>query len=140
MIDLATAPYAALILRVCLGVMFIAHALLKWLVFTLPGTVAFFRSLGLPGWFAYVTICVELVGGAALIGGIYARYAALLLIPLILGTIVTVHGKNGWPFSNKDGGWEYPAFWAAALLVQFLLGDGAFALVQSAPIGRLLSW
>lgn len=131
MIDLATAPYAALILRECLGVMFIAHAILKWQVFTIPGTVAFFKSIGLPGWLAYVTIGVESTGGIALIVGIYPRYAALLLIPMILGTIVTVHGKNGWVFSNKDGGWEFPAFWAAALGVQFLLGDGAFALFHS---------
>ena len=70
-----------------------------------------------------------------LILGIYPRYVALLLIPLILGTIVTVHGKNGWLFSNKDGGWEFPAFWAAALLVVFLLGDGAGTLLPSPGLG-----
>ena len=131
MIDPLTAPYAALILRLCLGVMFIAHAMLKWRVFTIPGTVGVFRGLGLPGWFAYATIAAELVRAACLIVGIVPRYAALLLIPLIVGTIVMVHGKKGWLFSNPDGGWEYPAFWAAALLVQFLLGDGAGALVPS---------
>jgi putative oxidoreductase len=133
MMDFATAPYGALILRLCLGIMFIAHAMLKIRVFTLPGTIAFFASLGLPGWLAYVTIATELSGGACLILGIMPRYVALLLIPLILGTIVTVHGKKGWLFSNPDGGWEYPAFWAAALLVQFLLGDGELALVSSPP-------
>jgi putative oxidoreductase len=137
MIDPVTAPYAALILRLCLGVMFIAHAMLKWRVFTIPGTIAFFKSLGLPGWFAYATIAAELSGAAALILGIWPRYVALLLIPLILGTIVTVHGKNGWLFSNKDGGWEYPAFWAAALLVQFLLGDGAWNLLPSPSFSSL---
>ena len=34
-------------------------------------------------------------------------------------------------FSNKDGGWEYPAFWSLALFVQFLLGDGSLALLHS---------
>jgi putative oxidoreductase len=138
MVDLATAPYAALLLRLCLGAMFIAHALLKWRVFTIPGTVKYFKSLGLPGWLAYVTITIELGGAACLIIGIYPRYVALLLIPLILGTIVTVHGKNGWLFSNKDGGWEYPAFWAAGLLSLFLLGDGVGALLVSPPFERLL--
>ena len=131
MIVVVTAPYGALILRLCLGVMFIAHAMLKLRVYKMPGTIAFFQSLGLPGWLAYVTIAIELGGGACLILGIIPRYVALLLIPLILGTIVTVHGKKGWLFSNTDGGWEYPAFWAAALLVQFLLGDGILALVNS---------
>lgn len=139
MIDVVTAPYGALILRLCLGALFIAHAMLKVRVFTIPGTVAFFKSLGLPGWFAHATITVELLGAAGLILGICPRYVALLLIPLIVGTIVTVHGKNGWLFSNKDGGWEYPAFWAAALLVQFLIGDGAWTLVPSPSIASLMA-
>jgi putative oxidoreductase len=131
MIDVLTAPYAVLILRLCLGVMFIAHAMLKVRVYKIPGTIAYFKSLGLPAWLAYVTIVIELGGGACLILGIMPRYVALLLIPLIVGTIVTVHGKKGWLFSNQDGGWEYPAFWAAALFVLFLLGDGAWTLVSS---------
>jgi len=137
MIDAATAPYAALLLRLCLGAMFIAHALLKWRVFTIPGTIKFFQSLGLPGWFAYVTIAAELGGAACLILGLYPRVVALLLVPLILGTIVTVHGKKGWLFSNPDGGWEYPAFWAAALLALFLLGDGAATLLPSTLLTHL---
>lgn len=131
MIDTSTAPYAVLLLRWCLGVMFIAHALLKVRVFTIPGTVKYFQSLGLPGWMAYVSIAVEFGGAAALILGVWPRIVALLLVPLILGTIVTVHGKKGWLFSNTDGGWEYPAFWAAALFAVFLLGDGALVLLPS---------
>ena len=137
MIDLATAPYAVLLLRLALGAVFIAHALLKWRVFTIPGTIAYFKSLGLPGWLAYVTIVAELGGAACLILGIYPRYVALLLVPLMIGTIVKVHGKNGWLFSNKDGGWEYPALWTVALIAVFLLGDGACVLLASVPLDRL---
>jgi putative oxidoreductase len=133
MIDLATAPYAAFLLRLCLGIMFIAHALGNG-VFTFRATTAFFRSINLPGWFVYVIITVELVGGACLVLGIVARYVALLLVPEILGTIVKVHGKNGWQFTNKGGGWEFPAFWAATLVVQFFLGDGVLTLVPSPPL------
>jgi putative oxidoreductase len=131
MIDPSTAPYAALILRFTLGVLFLAHGLLKLLVFKPAGAYGYFKSLGLPGWLAYVTIAAELVGAAALLVGLMPRYAALVLIPLILGTIVFAHGKNGWMFSNKDGGWEFPAFWAVSLAVQYLLGDGAWAVVPS---------
>ena len=137
-IDIDTAPYGALLLRLCLAVIFIAHAMLKWRVFTVPVEAEFFRSLGLPGWLAPVTIAIELSGAACLLLGIAARWVALLLVPLILGTIVTVHGKKGWLFSNKDGGWEYPAFWAAALLVQFLLGDGPWTLIRSPALWTLL--
>lgn len=131
MIDAATAPWAALILRVGLGILFLAHGLLKLLVFKPAGTYGYFKSLGLPGALGYVTMAAELAGGTALVIGFMPRYVALLLIPLILGTIVVVHGKNGWVFTNKDGGWEFPAFWALALFVQFLLGDGAWALIHS---------
>jgi putative oxidoreductase len=136
-IDIDTAPYGALLLRLCLATMFTAHAMLKWRVFTIPVEAVFFKSLGLPGWLVPVTIGVELSGAGCLLLGIFARWVALLLVPLILGTIVTVNRKNGWLFSNKGGGWEYPAFWAAALFVQFLLGDGAWALIRS-PALRLL--
>ena len=131
MIDPLTAAWAGLVLRVGLGVLFLAHGLLKLLVFKPAGVYAYFKSLGLPGELAYFTMAAELTGGVALIVGFMPRYVALVLIPLILGTIVTVHGKNGWMFSNKDGGWEFPAFWALALFVQFLLGDGAWAILAS---------
>ena len=131
MIDESLGPYAILLLRLCLGAMFLAHAWLKVKVFTLPGTVKYFQSLGLPGAMAYVTIAAELGGAACLVLGLYPRYAALLLVPLMVGTIVMEHGKHGWLFSNKGGGWEYPAFWSASLLAVFLLGDGKGVLLPS---------
>ena len=131
MIDARTAAYGALLLRLTLGGTFVAHALLKIVVFTMPGTVRFFESLGLPGWFAYVVTGMELLGGIALVLGVYARWVALALIPILLGAIFTVHGANGWLFDNKGGGWEFPAFWVVMLAVQFLLGDGALALRKS---------
>lgn len=129
-----TSPvYAATLLRIALGIMYLAHGLLKLLVFTPEGTAGFFSSLGLPGFFGPVTMVIEIAGGTALILGIYARYVAFALIPVLLGTIVMVHGANGWSFDNKGGGWEYPVFLIAASLVQLLLGDGAFALKSKKP-------
>src|SRR4051812_37739971 len=105
------AAYAALLLRVSLAAMFFAHAWLKIKVYTPAGAVKYFESLGVPGVLAYFTMAAEIGGGILLLLGIETRWVSLLLIPLIAGTIVLVHGKNGWLFSNKDGGWEYPAFW-----------------------------
>ena len=48
----------------------------------------------------------------------------------LLGALV-VHGGNGWMFSNANGGWEFPAFWAVAQVILALLGDGAAALWPS---------
>ena len=128
MTNLEMAGAAALILRLAMGVMFLAHGWLKIRVFTPAGTVQYFKSLGLPGFFAYLTMAAEIGGGTLLVLGIETRWVALLLVPLIAGTIVFVHGKNGWPFTNKDGGWEFPAFWIVALVVLALLGDGTAAL------------
>jgi putative oxidoreductase len=127
MTETRTAPYAATLLRVSLGVMFIAHALLKILVFTVPGTVMFFASVGLPGWTAYAVIAAELGGGIALVLGVYTRAVAMALLPVLLGAVY-VHSGNGWLFTAANGGWEYPLFLTVATVVQALLGDGAYAL------------
>jgi len=50
---------------------------------------------------------------------------------VLLGAIIFVHLGNGFFFSAPNGGWEYPAFWAAALIVQALIGDGAYALLPT---------
>ena len=98
--------------------------------FTIPGTVGYFQSLGYPGFFAYLVILGEIGGGLALILGAYTRTIALLLIPLMIGATLQ-HTGNGWVFSGKGGGWEFPVFWTAMLLVQALLGDGAYGLKLS---------
>ncbi|MFN0299033.1 MAG: DoxX family protein [Burkholderiales bacterium] len=128
MINIHTAPYAALVLRVSLGAMFLAHSVwLKLFVFTLPGTAQFFGSIGLPPVLAYVVFALEALGGVALILGVATRGVALALIPVLLGATWT-HAGNGWLFTNPNGGWEYPLFLTLATAVQALLGDGAWAL------------
>ncbi len=127
MIDIRTAPYAALALRVSLGLLFLAHGLLlKVFTFTIPGTVGFFESIGYPGFFAYLVILGEIGGGLALILGVQTRIIALALLPIMIGATVQ-HMGNGWLFSAPNGGWEFPALWTVLLFVQALLGDGAYA-------------
>lgn len=127
-LDLDTAPYAILVLRVTLGILMLAHGLLKVFVFTLPGTAQFFESIGIPGFMAPVVVLAEVLGGLLLMAGTYTRWVALGLFPILLVAAFKVHGANGWLFTNEGGGWEFPAFLAIALIVQFLLGDGAYAL------------
>lgn len=118
------------LLRIALGLMWISHALLKGLVFTLPGTAQFFASVGLPGALAYPVFAVELLGGVLLLLGVYARQVSLALLPILLGAL-WVHAPNGWVFSAPNGGWEYPAFLAVASVALWWMGDGAFALRRS---------
>ena len=115
------------LLRVTLGTAAISHGLLKVFVFTMPGAVGFFESLGLPGFLAYVTVFVEVVGGLALVAGFQTRLVSLAMVPVLLGAM-WAHAGNGWVFSNQGGGWEYPLFWAIALVAQAMLGSGAYAV------------
>jgi len=124
MISTRRIDVAAIVLRTTVGVMFVAHALLKYFVFTLPGTARFFESLGLPGALGYVTFAAELGGGALLVAGVQTRIVALLLTPFVIGA-TWAHAGNGWVFTSANGGWEYPAFLTIATLVTALLGDGA---------------
>ena len=128
--------YAALLLRLSLGSMYLAHAGLKFFTFTLAGTAQFFESAGFPGWSAYVVAFAELGAGILLILGWQTRWIALALVPVLIGA-TTVHWGNGWVFTAKGGGWEYPVFLVIASIVQSLLGDGAFALARYKPPRQL---
>ena len=125
-LEVNAAALGTALLRVALGVMFLAHGLLKVLVFTLPGTAAFFASVGFPGFFAYIVAPAEILGGLALIAGFQTRLVAAATLPLLFG-VVAVHSGNGWVFSAPNGGWEFPVYLVVLAIAQVLLGSGAFS-------------
>lgn len=127
---MSTSAHAAALLRLALGTMWVSHALLKVLVFTLPGAARFFDSVGLPGVLVYPVVAAELLGGVAILLGFYGRQVSLLLTP-VLAVAAWVHWPNGWVFSSANGGWEYPLFLLVASLVHWLLGDGRWAARRS---------
>jgi putative oxidoreductase len=128
--------FATFLLRVALGIMYLAHSLvLKLSTYGLAGTAGFFVGVGLPGWLAYVTFAAEAVGGVLLVLGVQTRWVVLALSPALLGAIIWVHAGNGWVFTAPNGGWENPAFLIVVSAVQFLLGDGAYAMRPSKPMG-----
>ena len=98
------ADYAALLLRVSLGVMFLAHGLvLKVMTFGLAGTAGYFESIGYPALFAYLVILAEIVGGLMLIFGAYVRVVSLALLPVLIGATLE-HLSAGWVFTASGGG------------------------------------
>jgi putative oxidoreductase len=125
--DSRSVASAGFVLRVALGTMWISHALLKVMVFTLPGAAKFFDSVGLPGFLVYPVVAAELIGGTAILLGYRTRAVSILLLPILL-VATWVHSKNGWVFTATGGGWEYPAFLAVASVVQALIGNGVLAL------------
>jgi putative oxidoreductase len=140
MLDTRNAPYGLFLLRVALGVMFVAHAWLKVSVFTIPGFAGFLEQVGFPGFLAWPVVLLEAAGGLAIILGVYSRFVAAALIPVLIGAL-SVHVGNGWLFTAPNGGWEYPAFLIVSAATLALSGDGAFALRPSRlPLaGRLVA-
>lgn len=123
-----TTPYAAFGLRIALGLVLLAHgALLKLATFGLAGTMGYFGSIGYPPALGAIVAFGETMAGLALLAGVLVRAASLLSLPILLGATLQ-HAGNGWVFNAPGGGWEFPAFLAAALLVQAGLGAGAWAL------------
>lgn len=132
-----TQNFGAFTSRIALGSVLLAHALLKIFVFTIPGTVGFFESIGLPAIFAYLTIFGELTGGIALIFGLYSRLVALLSLPILIGA-AWAHFGNGWLFSNAGGGWEFPVLLIVLAVTVAIQGNGAFAIHRLPIIDRLI--
>jgi putative oxidoreductase len=126
-----TAAYGALVLRVALGLVFLAHGLFKVLVLSLPGTAAFFVMHGFPGWTAYPVTGIELLGGVLLVAGIATRTVSVALLSVVLGAF-RVHWQNGWYFGSPNGGWEFLAVLVAGLVGLVLIGPGA---LRVAPHG-----
>jgi len=139
MIDTTTtAPYGATLLRISLGAMWISHALLKYLVFTIPGLAAFLESKGLPALAAWPLFAAEILGGTLIAVGFHGRILSALLLPILVVATWT-HIPNGWVFTAPNGGWEYPAFLMAASVVHVLIGDGAYALSRTMTLPRGLA-
>ncbi len=126
-------PLGASLLRVTLGTILLSHGLMKVFVFTVPGTVGYFESIGFPGYVAYLTILGEVGLGSALLLGLYTRLSALLSLPILIGA-TTVHAGNGWVFRNTGGGWEFPLLLVVLAGVVALQGTGSFALVRQLPV------
>lgn len=115
----------AALLRISLGVMFLAHSVvLKLFTFGLAGTAGYFASIGLPASLAYVVFAAEAIGGALLIANVATAWVSLALIPVLAGAF-WVHAGNGWVFSAAGGGWEYPLF---LILVSVVVSLQAFAV------------
>jgi putative oxidoreductase len=134
--DTRYAPYATLLLRVSLGILFLAHGFyMKILGFGFAGTMGYFGSLGFPPVFGVIVPVAETLAGIALILGLWVPLVSLLTLPIMIGATLQ-HTGNGWVFSNAGGGWEFPVFWIVLMLVQAGLGAGAHALDIRRLLGR----
>jgi putative oxidoreductase len=125
-----------LILRVSLGVVFIAHGYLKVFTFGINHAMEVFEAHTvwhiniIPGWFAPPAAAIEWAGGILLILGVKTRLITPLLGAVAFGA-GAVHFENGWNYTSKpDGGWEYGIFLFLCCIVAYLVGPGKYTLTH----------
>ncbi len=120
--------WAPVILRIILGIAFILHGWPKWQ--NIDGVVGFFATLGSPAFMAYVVAFVELVGGIAILLGIFTRYASALIAIDMIGATWLVKSKVGFIAQGACGAELDLAFLAIALSLM-LLGAGKLSLEKA---------
>jgi putative oxidoreductase len=124
----ALTDLALLFSRVALGIILLAHGWQKFNEWTLDGTAAAFSDMGVPAATAAATFvtALEVLGGAALILGLFTPVVAVLNVLTLLGALVLVHAGNG--VFVGDNGYELVLALAAGLLVIATLGAGRFSV------------
>ena len=129
------ADQALAILRVVVGIVFMAHGYEKFFLMGVSGVTGFFHSLGVPlaAVAAPAVSTLELAGGAALILGIFARPIAFLLMCDMLTAIYLVHFGNGF-FVPR--GIELVMTLAAAALAIAVGGAGSLSLDRALAARR----
>ncbi len=122
------------VLRVVLGVVFIAHGAQK-LAQGMPAVAGGFASMGIPfpEIATPVVVALELVGGALLVLGVATRVVGLLLAMDMVVAGLVAHLSAG--FFAQQGGFEYVLVLAAASLAVALTGPGRFS-VDALVAGR----
>ncbi|MEN8143905.1 MAG: DoxX family protein [Gemmatimonadota bacterium] len=125
MIDSGPKTHLALLAsRLVVAAVFLWHGVPK--AFNISAAMDKFVGFGLPGFLGPITGWVELLAGVALVLGVFHRWAALVLIVVIIGALVTVQIPGG--ISPKL---ERDLLVLAGLLVLATAGPGRYGLSRS---------
>ena len=123
---------ALLIVRVIVGIIFVAHGAQKLFgAFGGPGLEATVKMMGPLG---YLVTIGEFFGGLGLIFGFLSRFSAAALIVIMIGAIATVHGQNG--FFQSNNGFEYNLALIGLLAPTLIAGPGCCALGRYLPLPK----
>ena len=123
------ADVAILILRVVLGIVMILHGLCKF------QRKSFFdkkwrEDYGFPRGSVLLTGILQMACGLAIVGGVFSRLAALILLPVMLvATYISIENHHEPFLSTVEGkGWDFNLLLTGSLIALILLGDGKWSL------------
>lgn len=98
------------VLRILMGLIFMSHAIIRLVDYSLPGFGEFLDSKGFPEGFylAWAVTVFELLGGLLMVLRKFVTIFCIVEIVILLTGIVIVHSPNGWFVVGKTlGGVEY---------------------------------
>jgi len=130
--DRPAVDFALLIVRVVVGIIFIAHGSQK--LFGAFGGSGLADTVEKMGPLGYPVTIGEFFGGVGLIVGFLCRFSAASNIVIMLGAIAMVHGKNG--FFLSGGGFEYNLALIGLLAPILIAGPGRFAIGRFLPLPK----
>jgi putative oxidoreductase len=116
---------ALAVLRVALGIVFVAHGGQKLFVYGIDGVSGAFAQMGMPGFLGPVIGASELLGGIALIAGFLTPIASAGLSIIMLGAIFKVHLAGGFFMPQ---GYEFAFALLAGLVSLSLVGAGTYSV------------
>ena len=122
--DRSAVDVSLLLLRIIVGVIFMAHGVQKLFgAFDGMGLAKTVEMMG-GGVIPYLVVIGEFFGGIGLVLGFLSRFSAASLIVIMIGAIVKVHGSKG--FFSSAGGFEYNLALIGLLAADFHLRSRAF--------------
>ena len=127
------------VLRIAVGVIFLAHGYLKFHKMGMGGTIGFFTHIGvpLPTLAAWFSVLAETLGALALILGVFTPIAGAALAIDMAGAIIFAKGLHSGLLAPK--GYELELALLAASVALALSGPGALALGNLIGRRRLTS-
>jgi len=111
------------LMRLIMGFMFVYSSTHK-----MKDVVGFSQKNEIPKSLAYIVVSLEFIAGVGLILGLFTRFAALIIMGLMTGTISKHIFQWKSPYWASQGGWEYDLIWFIMAVTIFLTGGGKIAL------------
>ena len=120
-------PYLALLLRVWVGINFVAHGNPK-LGRSRGQTLQWTKSLGVPAGLAYAAIILEFFGGLSLIIGFMVPIVSFFIALEMIGASILKKSKMKGQYIGGTVAYELDVTYLLLAIALIILGAGAFSI------------